>query len=155
MSEPNTVTFRPISRDNFMDVVRLSVHKSQRGFVASNVYSIAESTVEPTCVPQAVYAGEELVGFTMHGYEESADRWWILRMMIGAEHQGKGYGKAAMRKLIREMMNEHRMETILISYDLGNVAAAGLYRSLGFRETGEIDHGEIVAELRLCEVGEV
>lgn len=155
MSEQSTVTFRPIIRDNFIDVVKLSVHESQRGFVASNVFSIAESTVEPTCVPQAVYAGEELVGFTMHGYEESADRWWILRMMIGAEHQGKGYGKAAMRKLIRELVDEHGMETIFISYDFGNDAAASLYRGLGFRETGEVKHGEIVAELRLNEAGEV
>lgn len=155
MNGQDAVTFRPVERDNFIDVVKLSVHDSQRGFVASNVFSIAEAKVEPDWVPLAVYAGDELVGFTMYGYEEREGRWWIFRLMVGAEHQGKGYGKAAMRKLIKEMVAEHGMESIFISYDLGNDAAAGLYRGLGFRETGEIDQGEIVAELRVngaCQV---
>lgn len=155
MTEPPQVTFRPISRENFMDVVRLSVHEAQRGFVASNVFSIAESTVEPTFVPQAIYAGDVLVGFAMHCHEQPVDRWWILRLMIGAEHQGMGYGNAAMRKLIQEMVDEHGTEAIFLSYDLGNDAAANLYRGLGFRETGEIECGEIVAELRLSGAGEV
>jgi hypothetical protein len=35
--------FRPGSRDNWRELVKLHVHESQNRFVASNVYSIAEA----------------------------------------------------------------------------------------------------------------
>ena len=62
-----TVTLRPITRDNFWAVVELKLHPGQEAFVADNIDSIANASVEPTWVPLAVYAGEELVGFVMYG----------------------------------------------------------------------------------------
>ena len=62
-----TVTLRPLTRDNLWAVVELTLHPGQEAFVADNIDSIANASVEPTWVPLAIYAGDELVGFVMYG----------------------------------------------------------------------------------------
>ena len=61
------VSLKEIDRENFGRAVKLEVNEDQKGFVAPNVYSIAQSKVEPTYSVQAVYDGEEMVGFVMYG----------------------------------------------------------------------------------------
>ncbi len=141
------VTVRPIDQENFHPVIDLEVEADQSGFVAPNVYSIAQAWLEPNCEPLAIYAGDELVGFAMYGLDEDTDDWWIIRLMIDRRHQRKGYGREATRALIRLIAERAGAETITMSYEPENFAAAALYRSLGFVETGEIDDGEAVARL--------
>src|SRR3954469_3089909 len=62
-----TVTLQPLTRENLWPVVALKVHPEQENFVAPNIDSIANAYVEPSFVPLAVYAGEDLVGFAMYG----------------------------------------------------------------------------------------
>src|SRR4051812_18357178 len=90
------ITFRPVTWQNFSAVVGLTVTPEQVDFVSSNLYSIAEAYLEPTWTPLAIYARDELVGFAMFGRDEESGRWWIMRYMIDAQHQGKGYGTAAL-----------------------------------------------------------
>ncbi len=58
------ITLKEITKDNYVECIRLKVRDNQR-FVASNVYSLAESKYEPENIPMAVYAGETMVGFVM------------------------------------------------------------------------------------------
>ena len=142
-----TISLRPITRDNIAAVCRLRVAEDQEEFVARNVSSIAEAYVEPTFRPLAVYAGDELVGFTMYGQDESNGRWWVIRLMIDRPRQGRGYGRQAMEALIPLMIEREGMGEIFTSYVPGNEAAAHLYRSLGFVDTGEMDEGEHLMRL--------
>ena len=68
-----TVTLRPITRDNLWAVVDLQLHPGQEAFVEDNVASIANAYAEPTFVPLGVYAGDDLVGFTMYGQHPNTD----------------------------------------------------------------------------------
>ena len=43
-----TVTLRPLTRDNLWAVVDLKLHPGQEAFVADNIDSIANASVEPT-----------------------------------------------------------------------------------------------------------
>jgi len=61
------ITLNSISRDNFHDVINLSVFDEQKAYVASNVYSLAQAKAQPECVPLAVYNDSDLVGFVMYG----------------------------------------------------------------------------------------
>ncbi|MCC6314629.1 MAG: GNAT family N-acetyltransferase [Thermomicrobiales bacterium] len=143
------IMFQPIARGNFRDVVRLKVAPEQDDFVAPNLYSIAEAFVEPTWTPLAMYAHEALVGFAMFGYDDETDRWWIIRFMIGAAHQGKGLGAAALSALVALMAERHGCRAIHLGYVPGNAIAERLYARIGFIATGEIEDGEIVARLDL------
>lgn len=142
-----TITLRPVTRDNWEAVVRLQVTPEQQGFVASNLFSIAESFYEPGTVPLAIYAEDRLVGLAMYGLID--DTMWIWRLMIDRRHQRKGYARAAMQALI-QMLAAMGNEAIYLSYEPDNEGAAALYHSLGFRLTGEKVVGELVARLELA-----
>ena len=145
-----TVSLRPLDRDNLWPVVELTLHPGQEAFVAPNIDSIANAYVEPTFVPLAVYAGETLVGFAMYGqHPPDVGRWWVIRLMIAAEHQGKGYGRSAMEAVIAMMVERVGCEEIVTSFNPANAAAQNLYASLGFRPTGEIEDDEPLVLLRL------
>ena len=146
-----TVTLRPITRDNLWAVVDLKLHPGQEAFVAANVISIANAAVEPTFVPLGIYTGDELVGFAMYGQHPTTGAWWVIRLMIEREHQARGYGRAAMEAVIAMMADRVGCDEIVTSFNPANAVAAGLYASLGFRPTGEIEDGEPLVLLRLAD----
>lgn len=146
-----TVTLRPITRDNLWAVVDLKLHPGQENLIEDNVASIANAYVEPTFVPLAVYAGDDLVGFAMYGQHPTTGAWWVIRIMIDRDHQGKGLGRAAMEALIETMAERVGCEEVVSSTLPSNAAMAGLFASLGFRPTGEIEDGEPLVSLRLAD----
>ncbi len=143
------ITFRPVTRANFSAVVELTVAPEQAEFVAPNVYSLAEAYLEPSWTPLAIYAGEDLVGFAQFGRDDETGRWWLMRYMIDAQHQGKGYGTAALPVLIDLMIERHGCGEIFLGYEPSNDVAERLYARLGFVPTGEMVGSEIVARLEL------
>ncbi|MGH9902149.1 MAG: GNAT family N-acetyltransferase [Pyrinomonadaceae bacterium] len=142
------ITLREINKDNFRQCIKLETFDEQKTFVATNVFSIAQSKVEPNMVPMAVYDGEEMVGFIMFGPDTEEDCYVVARLMIDKHHQGKGYGRAAMVEAIKHMRAAPDCREIALSFEPENVAADRLYESLGFRKTGEVIEGELVARLR-------
>lgn len=146
-----TVTLRDISRDNWRECARMRVAPAQANFVASNLYSLAQSKYESECVPLAVYEDEQMIGFVMYRSEDHglAKIWFIDRLMIGEGHQRKGYGRAAMIALIDHLRSQKGYNAILISFVPENVVAKKLYSDLGFKDTGEIEDGELVYRLGL------
>jgi diamine N-acetyltransferase len=146
-----SVTLRPITRDNLWAVVDLKLHPGQEDFVAQNIDSIVNAYVEPTFVPLAVYAGDALVGFAMYGQHPESGAWWVIRLMIDRDHQGKGYGRAAMEAVIALMVERIGCDEIVTSFNPANAVALGLYTSLGFQPTGEIEDDEPLLLLRLAD----
>lgn len=144
------VDLRPVTRDNFRGVVQTKVAPDQEDFVARNLYSVAQAHVEPTWTPLAIYADGEPVGFAMYGHDPDADQWWIIRFMIGADHQGKGYGGRALKLLIDLIAERHAAREVYLGYVPGNAVAEGMYARAGFAPTGEVEDGEIVARLRVA-----
>lgn len=140
------VTLRDVTRDNWKECVALKVADGQAGFVAPNLWSLVEARFETHCVPQAVYDGGTMVGFTMYAVEEGTG--WLIRLMVDAAHQGRGLGRAATWEVIRRLRADPAVVRIRLSCVQGNEGAAGLYRSLGFVETGEMEHNEVIMELR-------
>ena len=145
------VSLRPLTRENLWPVVDLKLHPGQESFVEDNVASIANAYVEPTFVPLAVYAGEELVGFAMYGQHPKTGAWWVIRLMIDRDHQGKGYGRAATAQLIEMMIERVGCEEIVTSFVPSNAVASSLYASLGFRPNGEIEDDEPLVVLSVAE----
>jgi diamine N-acetyltransferase len=146
-----TVTLRPINRDNFWAVLGLKLQPGQEAFVADNAESIANAYIEPTFVPLAVYAGDELVGFAMYGQHPETGAWWVIRLMIDRNHQGQGHGRAAMEAVIAMMAERIGCDEIVTSFVPTNAVAAKLYASLGFVPTGEIEDEEPLLLLRLAD----
>lgn len=64
--------------------------------------------------------------------------------MIDAQYQGKGYGKAAMKKLMSLIQEDTAHHMIYLSFEPENEGAKALYEKLGFKGDGRVIEGEIV-----------
>ena len=147
-----TVRLTPIDKNNWEAVVDLELETAQEHFVASNAFSLAEAAYDKACVPHAVYAGDEIVGFVMYaslaGDGLSGD-YMICRLMIDRRHQNKGYGRQALDQTIALISNLPDSKTIKICYHPKNPVAKDFYASFGFVETGLDEEGEMIAERKV------
>lgn len=135
------IQLKEVDRHNFFDVIGLTVAEHQKTFVATNVFSLAQAKAYPECICSAVYHDDELVGFTMHCLDPDDQEYWIYRLMIDANHQVKGYGKAAMERLIAELQQDGSRHVIYLSFEPDNEGARKLYEKLGFVPDGRIIDG--------------
>ena len=145
-----TVILKELTQDNWEACIDLKVHPEQENFVASNLYSIAESQFYPGCIPLAVYDDETLVGFIMYEPDPESlieGAYFISRLMIDYNFQGKGYGRVAIQQVIERLKKSPDCRVIRTSYVPENTIAKTLYLSLGFVPTGEVNDGEIVVQL--------
>lgn len=145
---PIHVELREITRENWRACVRLKVAPGQERMVATNAVSLAQSRYEPECVPLAVYDGD-MVGFVMYARDPEDQQIWVYRLMIDEAQQHRGYGRAALLRLIERLRALPDCDSVSISYREDNEAARQLYASIGFHETGQVIDGEVVARLPL------
>ena len=132
-----------------MECFGLSVAEEQQAFVASNIKSLAQAYVFSDIARVfAIYSADTMVGFTMLSIAQKKDEYKIGRLMIDHRFQGKGYGKAAMARIL-DLLNTEGAKEITLSCQPANATATRLYRSYGFIPTGETDHGEIVMKRKL------
>jgi diamine N-acetyltransferase len=69
--------------------------------------------------------------------------------MIDAAHQGKGFGRKAIRLLLAEWRADPDVAVVKTSYEPTNHIAEHLYSSIGFVPEEIADWGERVATLKL------
>ncbi|MBN6511931.1 GNAT family N-acetyltransferase [Acinetobacter pittii] len=146
------ISLKDLDRENWILCARLSLDESQKDYVASNVYSIAESKVEEHYCPRVICSDDKVIGFLMYCVEvDPPDEtlFWLFRFMIGKDHQAKGYGTKALQMAIDEMAAKGA-KRIRTMYKSSNNIAGKLYKKMGFRETGEHDErGDIILELNI------
>lgn len=143
--------FEPITQENRKAAETLQVHPWQNGFIESVAECLEEADGLEAWRPVGIYHGPALVGFAMYGLfgEGSSHRVWLDRLLIGSEHQGKGYGAAAAEQLLKRLKLEYGPEPVYLSVYDDNHVAIDLYHRLGFSFTGELDsHGEKVMILQ-------
>lgn len=135
---------KPITKDNWIQAITLRVREDQANFVASNAFSLAQLNFLENFYAKGIYYGEEMVGFTLYGIDEDDHEYWIYRMMIDEKHQGKGYGKEAVKLVIDDIRNmkEDRHQTITLSYEPTNEHAKRIYEKIGFQEVDGLMIGE-------------
>jgi diamine N-acetyltransferase len=146
------VRLEDVTVRNWRAVARLKLAPGQEDLVASNLYSIAQSKFDPDARPRAVYAGKQIVGFLMYDVWERKDKTReasIYRFMIDRNHQGKGYGRAALARALAEIKAAPGIIKVSIGYMPDNPVAKPFYASFGFVEVGKDEDGEIIAELVL------
>ena len=150
------VTLREITTSNFEECIELSVREDQKEFVAPNVRSLAQAKVNPAFEPFAVYdrsvlgrdlgPDDRMIGFTMFEVTEGVG--FIVRVMVGQVYQGKGYGKATVLEVIRQLKRRPDVEVIMTSHRHNNTVAGDLFRSVGYRENGIVEQGEVYLTLQ-------
>ena len=145
-----------VVRNNFNDVIELEIEEAQEKYISSNVITIAESTLSPyfhLFHHRAICVDEKVVGFVEYQFGEIGEfdenECTIWRFMIDRKHQNTGIGKIAMSLLLEEIKAHEHCKLVDIYYDPQNLAAKKLYASLGFKENGNRDDGDVIAEITL------
>jgi diamine N-acetyltransferase len=141
------ILFKDITKENFWDCIELAVAEEQVDFVTSNAISIAQSKIQPECIPLAVYDDSTMVGFIMYCMDEDDNEYWIYRMMIDKKHQSKGYGKKSLEKLLNVIKQDSSRNKIFLGVHKESTYAIKLYKHFGFDFNGQIYGNEHIMKL--------
>jgi len=142
------ITLKEITAETVWPIMKLNVADSQKNFVAPNANSIAEAYFSKEAWFRGIYAGEEPVGFVMLHADEKKPEYFLWRLMVAKDHQGKGYGYLAMEQVIEHVKTLAGAVELLTSYVPGDGNPSPFYYKLGFEETGEIEEGEKILKLK-------
>lgn len=137
------IELRDIDQKNFNECIELKVSTGQTTYVAPNLMSIAQAKIMPDLEIKAVYSEETMVGFVMYGHDPDRDRHYLVRLMVGEEFQGQGFGRAATKSVIESLRKTDGCDSVYLCFVPGNIGAERLYESVGFERTGEMDEGEV------------
>jgi diamine N-acetyltransferase len=142
------VSLREVTQENLFAVLGLEVAPEQRDYVSPNAKSIAEAHFEPRAWFRAIAAGDELVGFAMVYRDLEEGEFHIWRFMVDARHQGRGYGLRAAGLLLEEARGDG-YDAVTLNVRPGEHSALGFWERLGFEDTGEVEHGQMLLRLVL------
>ena len=134
-----------VSKSNWKECAKLPTGEDHK-FVAPNVWSIAEGQFWTGSKSCCIYHGDEMVGYILYNlsYNDSGNlQLWVNRLMIAEPQRGKGYGRAALQQCIAEARQQDCVE-LGLSTGPENHKAIRLYKSLGFRSTGELMGDEMI-----------
>ncbi|MGH1276864.1 GNAT family N-acetyltransferase [Bacillus cereus] len=147
----NKIYLKAIDKNNWEEAIKLSVKEEQQTFIASNLYSIAEVQFLDNFYTKGIYLEEKMIGFTMFGIDPEDNNYWIYRLMIDENFQGKGIGKQAIYLVIDEIRrnNNANISRIMIGYAPENLTAKFAYKKAGFIETELSSWGEQLAKYSL------
>lgn len=150
-NDDSNVTLEEITMETVFGIVMLSetltVPKSN--FVAPNAMSLAQAHFSDDAWFRAIYAGRKPVGFVMLSLDTKTPEYFLWRYMIAEPYHGRGYGRKAMEAIKDHVRTLPNATELLLSYGQGEGSPEGFYKKLGFKETGEVDEGEVVAKIGL------
>lgn len=159
------INLRKITLENRREIMDLQVKEEQKKYVApiraclGTAYILETNGGTP--ITFAIYDDETPVGFTLITYgitsydlpeiAKANPCYCILRFMIADQYQRKGFGRAALAKILEfvQTFPKGPAKYCWLEYVPGNSAAKRLYSSFGFHETGELVNGEIVTAMEL------
>ena len=155
--EPLAVTLREVTPANRALVEALTVTDAQSEYVEGIAESLVEAAATPDARPwfRAIYDGETPVGFVMISdgitvvNPDYLGPYYLWRLIIGQQHQGRGFGAAAIRLVVEHLRTRPDARQLLTSAVPGPASPIPFYLRQGFRDTGAMHLGERVLELEL------
>lgn len=146
-----TIKLQEVTKENWLDCIRLSLYPEQEGNVAPNVDSIAESKFEPNNQLRAIYQQDKVIGFLAFCVENDPpdpDLYWLFRFMIDKNYQGRGYGTKALHLVIKEI-KDLGAKYIQTMHKPKNQIAGKLYQKAGFSYIGKLEEGDLLMEMKI------
>ena len=144
------IQLKPINEENFVAAFNLKLAKGQDLFVSHPIRSLAQAYVyREQCQPFGIYDDDTMVGYVMVIYD--VPEYDIWHMMIDASCQGRGYGSAALDRVLDYIGTKPfgSSNRVALTCHKDNVRALNLYKRKGFIETGAVYDDELELSLTL------
>ena len=146
MPMSKNIELKAITEENFIDAFNLRLAPGQESFVSHPIRSLAQAYVyRNQCQPFGIYANGKMVGYVMVIYDYDVPEYDIWHMMMDEAEQGKGYGSAALDRVIEYIRTKPFGDSgrVALTCNKNNTIARKLYESKGFSATGIEDEDEI------------
>ena len=143
---------RAITEENFLDAFHLKLAAGQERFVSHPIRSLAQAYVyRNQCQPFGIYAEGTMIGYVMVIYDYDVPEYDIWHMIIDESRQGLGFGGAALDQVIEYIKTKPfgASNRVALTCNKNNPVARQLYKTKGFRETGQEDEDEIELVLEI------
>jgi len=147
---PPSVSLRALDTDNVRRVCDLRLAPGQERYVAPSSYTVAEAVLHRGGWLRAICADAQVVGVLALISDPARPHPFLVRFMIGAQYQGRGYGRAALALVAEHARTTLDATTLETSCVPGTAGPTGFYLAAGFVATGEVWHGEDVLALDLA-----
>ncbi len=147
----NGLLFKEVTEENFETVIKLSdtLDAVQKQCVASNLYSIAESTLHPdNAYYRVVYKDDTPIGFFMlyipdkGSISEGDTDFFLWRLMISKPYQKQGYGKKVLDEIIN-IAKARAFDEVLLSCNPIEGGPLKFYLKYGFFKDGKMYDDEV------------
>jgi diamine N-acetyltransferase len=152
------IELRPVTAANRGELEALDVTELQGNYVAGVAQSLIEAADTPGACPwyRGVYDGDVPVGFVMISDNIPPERteylgpYFLWRLLIDRRYQRRGYGRAALDRVVDYVRSRPGAQILLTSVGDGvDGSPLGFYEQYGFTLTGDRFDGERVLTLPL------
>lgn len=143
---------REIGMANLSEILDVKVLPYQEKYVAPNAVTVAQFHYEPSAWMRGLWDGDTAVGLIAMinpsvespSFEEGDpdDGGYLWRLMIGVDHQGKGYGRQAMQVAF-DQARAWGFDKLYTSTVQGENSPQPFYEKLGLSVTGRMVCNEV------------
>jgi diamine N-acetyltransferase len=137
----NCIEFRKISLDNLDAVIALEVASDQRHLIADNLYSIAQSALDPSGWCRAAYLDSTPVGFLFAKELGIGAHIYLCRFMVDHQYQRRGLGRRIMTQLLAMLFSSPSVELVDLAVSRAHGGAQTFCARCGFTPTEESYRG--------------
>ncbi len=153
------IKLQQITWDMFGEFKNLEVDESQRQYVTTSLFSLAEAYMNVSnkisdAIINVIYDDKAMIGYVLIYYKKDGENSYydLHRYMIDQHFQGKGYGKKSFQ-VIMEYIKTLPLgiaKKVILEYMPKNEVAKYIYHSYGFQDTEEYNRfGEVKTEYYL------
>lgn len=131
-----------ITEENWLTAASLSVKEEQKRFLAPAVGILARGYVYRSCNARVRVIENDgtIVGLALvRDFTDEPLGYDLQQFMIDKNHQGKGYGSAALALILEELRAERRFDHVEVCVKKDDAAAIRLYEKHGFTDSGYVD----------------
>ena len=146
------VELKAITEESFIDAFNLKLAPGQEAYVSHPIRSLAQAYVyRNQCQPFGIYAEGKMIGYAMVIYDYDIPEYDIWHMMIDESMQGRGYGSAALDRVIDYIKTKPfgDSDRVALTCNKDNPVARKLYEKKGFSASGVEDEDEIELALEV------
>lgn len=124
------IRFEEVNADNKDLCLSLSVTIENNDYVDTVAYSLHEAELDAGFKPHIIFFDNTAIGFvSVYIHDPSYE---VTNFFLDDKYQGKGYGKAAVMKMIEKLYTEHGARIISCPVHIEHRTALDFWSRLGF-----------------------